>query len=561
MIQKTAGTLAAVSDKTTDITLAHKLTCEPHTKTFTVFYGYDEFGRVASVSSAVPVLAFGFSYLPGTVVVSGMTGTAGLGRSVTFEPSQKLITGVSNVWVESPVAVFAYGNDVLGRRVARNAETFVYNGLSEVIGATIGTNGYGYAYDGIGNRIWSAENALTNIYTINCLNQYAGLSYDADGNLLSDGEHTFSWDAENRNTTVLSNGVPLVANSYDPQHQRVIKATPVSAHTFLYDGWLPVLESGGIAEVREHVWGKDLSGTRKGAGGVGGLLATRIGDAWFFPLYDNNGNITDYVNESGATVAHREYGPYGNTVAASGPMADTFNFWFSTKHLNHVTGWYYYGERLYSPELRRWLNCDPIGEKGGKNRYGIGGNNPVNNIEILGLMERKILPVSISYERMATAGGRFFANESLICTCDPLKGGGKRGVKCMLLAMPRIILNSDEPLRKATQKLSSHPEISVETHERNHFNVFMAQYVPKYEMLVNKYEDISCCNCQERIVDLYKRFAELKRKLSEIENMLEYGWADPDGKLVDPGGRAPWIDYGRDGDFIVDVPEPSVRGK
>ena len=128
----------------------------------------------------------------------------------------------------------------------------------------------------------------------------------------------------------------------------------------------------------------DLSGMRQGAGEVGGLLATRIGGDWYFPLYDVNGNITDYLNTNGTVVAHREYGPYGNTVAASGPMADTFNFWFSTKYLDEETGLYYYGERFYSPELMRWLTRDPIEERGGLPLYGFCGNDPVNKVDYLG---------------------------------------------------------------------------------------------------------------------------------------------------------------------------------
>jgi len=84
-------------------------------------------------------------------------------------------------------------------------------------------------------------------------------------------------------------------------------------------------------------------------------------------------------------VAHREYGPFGETLAASGPMADVFNFWFSTKYLHHETGLYYYGYRFYSPELMRWLNRDPIGEEGGLNEYGFVGNDPVNKWDYLGL--------------------------------------------------------------------------------------------------------------------------------------------------------------------------------
>jgi len=114
--------------------------------------------------------------------------------------------------------------------------------------------------------------------------------------------------------------------------------------------------------------------------------AVRVNDAWYFPLYDNNGNITDYINESGATVAHREYCPFGKTLVASGPMADVFNFWFSTKYLHHETGLYYYGYRFYNPELMRWLNRDPIGINGGLNLYSVCKNNMISGIDAFGLV-------------------------------------------------------------------------------------------------------------------------------------------------------------------------------
>lgn len=46
--------------------------------------------------------------------------------------------------------------------------------------------------------MFTALNAVTNTYSANCLNQYAGLSHDTDGNLLSDGRLRHSWDAPAR---------------------------------------------------------------------------------------------------------------------------------------------------------------------------------------------------------------------------------------------------------------------------------------------------------------------------------------------------------------------------
>ena len=58
----------------------------------------------------------------------------------------------------------------------------------------------------------------------------------------------------------------------------------------------------------------------QGVGGIGGLLAVQVGDAWYFPSYDNNGNVLAYVNEQGAIVAEYIYDAFGRTIEATGFM-------------------------------------------------------------------------------------------------------------------------------------------------------------------------------------------------------------------------------------------------
>ena len=68
----------------------------------------------------------------------------------------------------------------------------------------------------------------------------------------------------------------------------------------------------------------DLSGTLQGAGGVGGLLAVSINTNFYFPAYDNNGNITKYIDESGNIVAAYEYDAFGRTISQSAPSPTSF---------------------------------------------------------------------------------------------------------------------------------------------------------------------------------------------------------------------------------------------
>ena len=285
------------------------------------------------------------------------------------------------------------------------ASSFAYNERSEVVAAQIGTNSFAHAYDFIGNQTLFAENAVTNAYTHNALNQIetsqiiSALSaslreiyHDLDGNLTNDCVFTYSYDAANRLSSVSSNGVSLVANRYDYKGRRIRKTTPTTETTFVYDGWHLIHEtvvtfSGATTNTTEiqYFWGADISETLQGAGGVGGQLAVSLNNNFYFPTYDNNGNVSKYIDESGNIVAAYEYDDFGKTISQSGSLADFFRHRFSTKYYDVETGLYYYGYRFYSPSLMRWLNRDPIGEDGGLNLYGFCGNNAVSLYDMMGL--------------------------------------------------------------------------------------------------------------------------------------------------------------------------------
>ena len=359
-------------------------------------------------------------------------------RSLTRDAHRpSLVTRHDYRFNNSAVLWHACDRDILGR--VTNAwdslsvvRAFLYNDRSEVTGAAIGTNSFGYAFDPIGNRISTTENAKTTEYLVNSLNQYSQISvssvppwlnspaYDADGNMLSDGEFSYAWDVENRLVSAAPlnpvSGSKRVQNRYDWRH-RLIRMDvqsygngtwhPHETRAIVYDGWLPVLEfidhANGTSGVTEYFWGNDLSGSEQGAGGVGGLLAVSVDGQYHLPCYDHNGNITAYIGENGTPSAQYLYDAFGNTLEQSGPMADALRFRFSTKYFVPETRSYYYGYRFYSPDQGRWLNFDPIGEKGGLNLYGFVGNDPVNGWDRLGLLA--IAPVDDSPKIEANAAG------------------------------------------------------------------------------------------------------------------------------------------------------------
>lgn len=228
-------------------------------------------------------------------------------------------------------------------------------------------------------------------------------TYDTEGNLTADGRWNYYWDAENRLVQMISvtaNGPQQkIVFYYDALGRRLRKVvwnntagtgSPVKDIKFLYEGWNLIAELDTLnsnVNIRSYLWGNDLSGSRQGAGGVGGLLAVKNSSGVAqFPVFDGNGNITRLVaGDAGTYSANYEYGPFGETVRASGSYAATNPVRFSTKYEDSESQMLYYGHRYYTPSTGRWLSRDPIEEEGGENLYGFVSNDSIRIHDAFGL--------------------------------------------------------------------------------------------------------------------------------------------------------------------------------
>ncbi len=230
---------------------------------------------------------------------------------------------------------------------------------------------------------------------------------DNDGNPTSDHRWTYVYDAENRliemtEKSYSANPDPRKRLHFDYDYlgrrwqkevyEYVSSTWTLVSHTkYVYatNSFNLIAELDGLnndAVIRTYTWGKDLSGTLSGAGGVGGLLMVSESGTDYLASYDGNGNLVALTNATdGSTAAAYEYSPYGRLLRAEGPMAQKNPFRFSTKYTDDETGLVYYGFRYYSPSLGRFINRDPIEEQGGLNLYAAFNNDPVNTIDVLGM--------------------------------------------------------------------------------------------------------------------------------------------------------------------------------
>ena len=230
-------------------------------------------------------------------------------------------------------------------------------------------------------------------------------TWDVDGNLTSDGLWTNTWDANNRMVLAESgSGVPAAFKrrltfQYDSMGRRIVKHvesgysggaySTTNSTTYVWDGW------DIIAQIRSqpsgvttnfYTWALDLSGSLQGAGGVGGLAVVSLDGTNYLPFCNGNGDVMGLVDSTdGRIVAEYEYSPVGMLLKCSGPLAKANPFRFSSKPTDDENGVVAYQQRDYRPDMARFTSRDPLEEDVGPNLYALLGNQPISQVDDLGL--------------------------------------------------------------------------------------------------------------------------------------------------------------------------------
>jgi len=292
--------------------------------TATVSIGYDDANRRTSLT------------LPNTVVATYGYDTSNRLTTITFKKGAVTL------------GTLTYTYDAAGRRTAITG-TWARTGIpAAVASATYNANNQQTAWGGQTN------------------------TFDLNGNLISDGTNTYTWDARDRLVGI--SGGTTASFQYDPTGRRASKTIAGTTTQFLYDGLNPVQELSGAGAVLANLLtglGIDEYFTRTDGTGRRTLLADALG------------SILALSDDAGTTQTSYTYEPFGNTTVSGQASGNSFQY---TGRENDGTGLYYYRARYYHPSLGRFIREDPLGFAGGDvNRYAYILNAPTNDKDPTGL--------------------------------------------------------------------------------------------------------------------------------------------------------------------------------
>jgi RHS repeat-associated protein len=247
-------------------------------------------------------------------------------------------------------------------------QSYSYDSLNRIAtgSQTDGTFNIAFNYDPWGNMSESGTSNFQPLFDVH--NRIATSVYDSAGNLLNDGFHTYTYDAEGR----MKNMDTGVTYTYSAGGSRIRKDAGAAATEFVYFG------DGVIAEknVATGVWTDYILAYDSR---VAMDNSANASGAQYFHT-DQIASTRLVTNSTGAIVWQADYNPFGQELNSQN---NSIRFQFagmeydSESNLNHTEF------RQYASAEGRWLSPDPdsgsidLGNPQSFNRFVYALNNPM----------------------------------------------------------------------------------------------------------------------------------------------------------------------------------------
>jgi RHS repeat-associated protein len=346
---------------------------------FAVNYTYDSVGRPSQLSNGSNRIV-SYTYDAAGKLTQKTLGN-GTYTTYAYDAAGNILHLVNYASNGSVLSEFDYTYDGLGRRIGMNspagAWTFSYDADSQLTLVTMPGGSVQYTYDAAGNRTASVSGSPSS-FLVNNLNEYtqAGANsyqYDADGNLISGGGWTYTYDDDNWLVSAAS-ATDTWSYQYDGLGNRISTTHNGTVTQYLNDpsgfGNVEAEFDGNGHLVGHYTYGLDLVSSVPAGGSV----------AYYH--FDAAGNTAQVTNTSGSVVDSYTYLPFGEKLSSTGSLTNPFTFAGEFGVMDEGSGLYFMRQRWYNPPLGRFVQLDPTGLVGGSpNLYTYANNNPTSWID------------------------------------------------------------------------------------------------------------------------------------------------------------------------------------
>jgi RHS repeat-associated protein len=364
-------------------------------------------------------------------------------------------------------------------------------------------------------------------------------THDIEGNLLTDGTYTYTWDARNRMTSV-TKGSDTWSFAYDGQNRRISESKNGSlVRQFIWNG-TRVMEE----RIEPQISGQGLLTRRYWTGGVE-MAEAGIDPQANFYLHDHLGSLRVVVGDDGtnqiAAVASYDYSPWGQRSELTGTTNSPHSLGY-TGHWWHESGLSLAVYRPYDPLAGRWPSRDPIGERGGFNLYRMVENDLLNRFDLLGLVSVEFSPANENPGFTdhnwrgvdAPAETKYKGGADCQCKCDNGDPFSPWKLKCNAWLEAEVHRYLRFPIHSVYPRESWD---SIYAHEQQHIRARNEEIEAKMFWAVAdilpEYENKLACN--ENADEAYKR-------LNKIFERLMAGTLSPPhlGQIPKPGQDPVW---------------------
>lgn len=236
--------------------------------------------------------------------------------------------------------------------------TYAYDGLNRLFTLTDSASnqackGLQWSYDPCANMTSQAVTSgscLTFSASVTTHNQLVGYTYDAAGNMIRDGSHTYFYDAENRliqvDGTLGTCSTATACYAYDAEGRRVEKLQGSNWNDRVYD-----LGGRVVTELRQGpVWQTGYVYFS------GQLLAEYNNSTTYFTSSDHLGSTRLMTGVNASVYDSMDYLPFGAQIA--GDTGTTHKF--TGKERDSETGLDKFGARTYGSAIARFSTPDPL---------------------------------------------------------------------------------------------------------------------------------------------------------------------------------------------------------